>query len=245
MSPRSIRISRRSLVALSVTVCLAALVAGFLAGGLSDGVPPAYAAVCKGPETRCDIPDDLTFTSALEVSHHTSPSYLGTSTFVQPDDGERWAITAKWNTEAPTPCFEYSETAYATVSWNGSSWALSSVSTTANIVDIDICEGDTCDAGGGSEHAWSYKLIVDVNDRVVVAACTGYHLRRVDYVTTTVDDGDLVLDPTQTYGDCYLGASVSPTSQSVSAYDAPFAWYWERCGFNCTITGASVTIYYD
>lgn len=245
MSPRSIRISRRSLVALSVAVCLLALVAGFLAGGVTDGVRPAHAAVCKGAETRCDIPDDLTFTSALEVSHHTSPSYLGTSTVVQPDDGERWKITAHWNTAPPAPCYESSETAYATVSWNGSAWQLSSVTTTTNILDIDLCEGDTCDAGGGSEHSLSYKLIVDVNDWVNVPPYGDHHLRKVDYETTAIDDGDLVLDPSETYGDCYLGTSVSPTTQTVGASDAPLSWYWERCGFNCTIGGASVTIYYD
>jgi hypothetical protein len=241
------RPSRPALLVVAAMM-VAALTFGVLAGLPAGDVPPAYAAVCKDAEARCDFPDDVTFTSALEVGHHTAPSYLGTSTVVQPDDGERWSIKAIWNTDdPPTPCLEHSETAYATVSWNGSTWVLSDVSLTANIVDIDICEGDTCDAGGGAEHAWSYKLIVDVNDWVQPDPPNGpfHFLRRVDYTTTAVDDGDLVLDPTRTQGDCYLGSSVSPTTQSVSAYDAPLEWYWGRCGYNCTIAGASVTIYYE
>jgi len=240
MHPEHSRRRRRIAVALSVVLALAAIVAGFLAGMPAD-VAPVHAAQCKSANAYCV---SGTETSALTVSHHTSPSYAGTSTVVEPDDGESWSITAYWNTMwPPLPCTQLTETAYAPVSWDGSSWVTSNVTLTNNIVDISVCQGSTCDAGGGSTHAWEYKLIVELNDPIRVGLGPWHNLRSVVYTTTSIDDGYTIEDPTETQGDCYTDASVSPTSQTFGATDA--LAYWSRCNHNCSVSGVSTTILYD
>lgn len=67
----------------------------------------------------------------------------------------------------------------------------------------------------------------------------------VGYLTTLIDDGSLVMDPTRAQGDCYLGASVEPTSQWFGATDATPYWSSSRCTFGCSVEGASVTLLYD
>jgi hypothetical protein len=232
------RVDKPIAIVVAATIGLIVLAAGFLAGVPTGEVPPAYAVNCShGVNYAC--PGGTT-TSALTVSHHTAPSYLGTSTVVEPDDGETWAIRAQW---CPTlGGAESTETAYATVSWDGSSWSLSNVTTTANIGQISICDVDSCDAGGGDVHSWSYKLIVDLTDPY---PGTGDNLSLVAYTTTSVDDGSLVMDPTETQGDCYLGASVSPTSQTFTGTDSTPYWGINRCPFGCGTPGASVTLLYD
>jgi hypothetical protein len=220
--------------------------AGFLAGA-PTGVPVATAAACKAGNPACGAPD-TTKTSAMSVNHHTSPSYLGTSTVVQADSGESWSITAYWNTAGFGDCWERSETATVDVDWNGSAWVLSNKSLTTNIVGIDICSGDTCD-GGDTTLGWNYKLTVDITDPVAVGL-TNYNLRTVQYTTTSVDDGYTIEDPTETYGDCYEDASVSPTSQSNTAYDigpGPPAGSWTtvRCGYSCDVVGGTITLNFD
>jgi len=133
-----------------VPVLLLALVIGMLAGTPTGDVPPVYAAYCTQP-ANYPCGDGRT-TSALAVTHHTSPGH-GTSTVVEPDTGETWAITAQWCPTAGGQ--ENLEYAYATVSWSGSQWQLSNVTLSNNIVGVSICQGDTCDAGGGAVHSRS------------------------------------------------------------------------------------------
>ena len=236
MNSPLIRVDRRITVALAVTIGLIALAAGFLAGVPGRQVPPVYAIDCShGVNYAC--PGGTT-TSALTVSHHTAPSYLGTSTVVEPDNGETWAIRARWCPLAAGP--EVVSTSYVTVSWDGSSWSTSNVTLGAGVVAIGVCDGETCDAGGGDEHSWSYKLIVNLVDPNGTD-----NLTSVGYQTTSVDNGYLVLDPTETQGDCYLGASVSPTSQTFSASDATPYWSSNRCTYGCGTPGASITLLYD
>jgi hypothetical protein len=232
-------------VVLSVTGALGiALVAGFLVGGIAGDVPLVFAAVCQGANTVC-TPPDTTKTSAMTVDHKTTAAYEGGELWVEPDDGETWEITAWWATAPPAECYQRSETAHVTVSWNGSSWATSNVTTTNNIVDISVCQGDECDAGGGSTHSWQYMLIASINDPHQGGG--GYNLRDVQYETTSVDDGYTIEGAGSVEDDCYLDASVTPTSQSFSATDDPgLLWLGGRCDYDCDVSGGgSVTIYYE
>lgn len=66
------------------------------------------------------------------------------------------------------------------------------------------------------------------------------------YTTTSIDDGDTIEDPTETQGNCYTDASVSPTSQTFGATD--YQWDWgsgPRCPYNCFTPGTTVTLLYD
>lgn len=234
-------LDRSKLAAGAAVVAVAALGLGILAGVVQD-VPPVFAAVCQVANVGCTWPD-VTKTSAMEVDHKTTAAYEGGSIWVEPDDGETWEITATWATAPPPECFQTSETAYATVSWNGSAWVLSSVTTTTNIVGISICQGDECDAGGASTHSWQYKLIVSIKDPV--GTITLYHLRDVRYQTTSVDTGYTIASASGP-DDCDLDAAVSPTSQTNTAYDDPATtWNAARCTFACTVSGGSITIFYD
>jgi len=156
---------------------------------------------------------------------------------VEPDSGESWGITAYWNTAGGgVNCLEIIENATVDVDWNGSSWVLSNKTLTANIVGIYLCSQDSlnCSTVNGT-HSAGYKLVVDLTDPVGTGP--PYNLRKVDYATTSVDDG-YELDMEQ----CTLGGSVSPTSQSFSQTDTG--------GFECeltcsTISGPSLTIAYE
>jgi hypothetical protein len=108
------------------------------------------------------------------------------------------------------------------------------VTTTTNIVDIDICDKDTCAAEDTQSHG--YELIVDVRDPVVAGVMV-YNLRQVVYTTTSVDDG-YELDTTS----CTLGSSVSPTSQTFTQTDSG-AW---PCAYSCAAAaGPSLMITYE
>jgi hypothetical protein len=218
---------------------LFALVTGFLAGLPRGDVSPVYAGT-HGRNYDCGV-NNSTKTSALYVNHYTGPGYTGGPTVVQPDTGERWSITAHWYPTSGSA--DYYETAYVTVNWNGSAWATSNVQTASNILGISICQGDTCDAGGGNVHGWDYTIIVDIRDPET-ATGSAYNLDNVYYVTTSVDGGYTVEDPTGTQPPCYLGTAVSPTSQSFNATDYNAYWGSGRCPFSCTVSGASVTLYY-
>jgi hypothetical protein len=206
-------------------IALAGLVAGFLAGA-PNAANTVYAAACKG----MNIPLCLQGyrTAAVDVQHVVPGGVSDTP--VEPDDGETWNITAYWNTAVP-PCLEQSETASATVSWNGAGWSLSNKSTTAHILDIDVCDtNDWCDTE--DTHGYGYRLIAKVVDPLPLA----YNLRQVVFATTSVDDG-YELDTSN----CTLGSSVSPTSQSFSATDLG-AW---ECGYSCSSSGTSLQITYE
>jgi hypothetical protein len=67
----------------------------------------------------------------------------------------------------------------------------------------------------------------------------------VTYATTSVDNGRLVMDPTQSQGNCYLGSVVTPTTQTFTAIDELPYWDSNRCPYNCNTGGTSVTLYYQ
>ena len=233
------RLGRRAVVGL-VLVLVVTLVGGYLGGGLARDVPQVLASGTHPANSACPG-SDVTVTSSIEVTHQTGPGYLGSATVVEPDDSQDWTIDAYWY-PAANPPGETKQTATATVTWNGSSWVLSNVTLPADINAIGICQGDSCDAGGGSVHSWSYKLIVDLNDPIAGA---NPNLDHVTYTTSSVDDGYTVEDPTRTQGDCYLGTAVQPTSQSFAATDYQADWGTGRCGYSCDSGGTSVTLTYD
>jgi hypothetical protein len=215
---------------------------GMLAGRILPEATKVYgqAGGNHGANTPCN-PPDTTYTSALQVTHQTGPSYTGNPTVVEPDTGESFAITGYWYPAAGPPA-QLMATGTADVDWNGSSWVLSNGAGFGGVLAaVSICQGDTCNAGGGAVHSWDFKLIVDVQ-----GVYGGLYLDHVSYATTAVDDGYTVEDPTETQGDCYLGTAVQPTSQSFGASEYHADWGAAgKCPFNCTITGASMTITYD
>ncbi len=249
--PSSLPRSRRRWPAPFVVVI--ALLAGFLSGWGADvasdvdparpgAIPVAYAIDCQAANTACS---GGTTTSLLNVLHQVPQSGSTPAQWVQPDDGETWEITAHW--VAAPPCVsgqELFEVAEATVSWNGSAWVLSNVDLTDNIVDIDICTtSDSCSGTSGT-HAFGYKLIVDVNDPEIG---TNFNLVNVKYETTAIDDGDIIVfdnGPTITCNS--LGAAVSPTSQTFTAFNNG-PWNSSRCAYNCSTGGSSpsMTITYN
>jgi hypothetical protein len=233
----------RKMVLGMVPVLVVVLAAGLIVGEVMDDVPLVYAAGNHAPNTPCTFPD-VTYKSALEVSHHTAPSYVGNPTVVEPDTGESWRFDVYWYPAGTTPGQVLMQ-AWADVDWNGSSWVLSNVdlSMAAGLITaINICQGATCNAGGGAVHSWDYKLIVNVVD----PEPGGSNLDHVTDVTTDVDDGDTIEDPTETQGYCYEGTAVQPTSQSFGDTDYNADWGMAgRCPYNCGIDGASVTITYD
>lgn len=158
-----LRVDGRIIVVAAVTVGLIALAAGFLAGVPSGGVPLAYASGTHPANTACPGGNDPTVTSAMTVSHHTAPSYLGTSTVVEPNTGESWRIDAYYYPGA-LPAGQTLVQAWVDVDWNGSSWVASNITLpgSGEIVSVDVCQTDTCDAGDNSVHSWEYKLTVDL-----------------------------------------------------------------------------------
>ena len=78
------------------------------------------------------------------------------------------------------------------------------------------------------------------------------YLDRVVYTTTSVDDGYTIEDPTETQGNCYTDASVSPTTQTFGATDYQYDWgSGPRCRTTatrlarrsrCTTTDAAPTL---
>ncbi len=163
--------------------------------------------------------------------------------FIEPEEDEvtSWSITAEWRSALPAPCYSHQEEATVDVAWNGRRWVLSNKNLTTSIVGITVCAGSECEEGGGAEHSWNYKLIVDIKDPDTTH---NYNLKKVTYTTTAVPDGnELDFDMSL---NCSLGTSRSPTSQVFTAYDAPGTWSTAyRCGFNCSVTGASTQINYE
>lgn len=219
---------RKTVLFVVVVIAVSSLVGGFLMGGPSE-VPPAYAAACQVANGACTWPD-TSKTSTLEVDHFKS------ATPVEPDS-TTWAITAYWNTALAT-CYERSETAYVTVSWDGSGWSTSSTTLTAAINAIGVCETpDMCEKV--DLHAYGYKLIVDITDPS--GPGNAYNLRRVVYTTTDLNDGN-ELDTSA----CSLGSSVTPTADSFSQTDwGPFTPGGGSCPYGCSVGGPSVTITYN
>ena len=151
MSRLFIPFSRRSLIALSFSVCLVALTAGFLVG-MPDAVPSAHAALCQAYNGVCI---HQYRTAAVDVTHVVPGE--SSDTPVEPDDGESWNVTAYWNTNW-LPCHETSETATFDVSFDDATgWTISNESLTTNIIDIEICTiGNDC--AQQYTHSYGYRL---------------------------------------------------------------------------------------
>jgi hypothetical protein len=87
-----------------------------------------------------------------------------------------------------------------------------------------------------SGHGWAYTLMADVDD--IVNFGVNYNLRQVVFTTTSVDNGAVV-----NTGNCTLGSSKSPTSQTFTATDVAADM---ECSFTCNaVTGTSLTIQYQ
>ncbi len=228
MSIRMVReksLSRRAILAL-VVIFAAAMVAGLLAGP-PDDVQPAFAYACRLPNPPCPR-NVLWRTAAVEVRYVNQEG--ATDIPVEPSGSTTWNIKAYWNS-ASVPCSEGTETASATVSWSGSGWTVTNVTTTANITNISVCSGPGCI--GGDAHSYGYTLIAQVWD----PGPASRNLRKVEFTTTAVSDGQ-ELDTTN----CTLGNDVSPTSQTFTQTDNGAF----ECGFGCsTASGPPLTITYE
>ena len=226
------------------TAFVLALVAGF---GNAD--QPIANAACS-VMINCGPVDD-TATASLTV-HHLRPLADDTSGFggvpVQPDDGETWNITATWATDTTAPlgcsCKDLvTSSVTADVSYSTSTdWSVSCTgcSPTGRIRGLSICALGDC---GSSIVFDGYELVVDIDHTLAAAPCPlvpnlGFPiLDRVQFQTTSVDDGDELNAPL-----CTLGSSVSPTSQTFTATDHGGF----ECGYSCSAaSGTSVTITYQ
>jgi hypothetical protein len=213
---------------LAVLFNVAILLVGGLAGFVYPTEPAVLAhGVCQAVNAGCG-PGDGTKTGVLDVRHFKNNG----TTEIEPTTGESWEITGHWNPAAGI-CNGTHETASVDVDWNGTGWTLSNTSLTTNIVGISVCDisGSDCGSTTGKR---AYRLLVDVND----PASTTLHLQQVSFVTTSVDNGvefDMMTP-------CSVTANtVTPTSQNFAAQDNGGF----ECGFNCTATGATVTIVYQ
>jgi len=205
-------------------IAFAALLAGFLTS-TPQVAEVAHAAACKASNGICIY----NRTAAVDVDHVAwdGEAY---AIPVEAEDGESWTITAYWNTNA-LPCQEYTESATADVSWSGSGWILSNISTTSNIVDIDICDEQTCGSAIDA-HGYGYRLTAEVDDPLPGA----YNLRQVVFTASSVDDGSEL-----NLGTCTLGNSVSPTAETFAATDSGLF----ECGYSCSNSGTSLAITYQ
>jgi len=222
-------VKKRALGFIAIVVLVGGVISGHLSVPPGESVSTAYAYACQGANPIC--PGGVGYkTAAVDVTHvyeaYTQP--------VQPDVGETWAITTYWNT-ATQPCAEIYQVATAQVSWNGSAWVVSNKNLTADILDIGVCGiGSQCGSAPNAK-SWGYRLYAQVNDPTA-GSLPGYNLRRVEFATTSVDDGNVVNGQT-----CTLTTAVSPTSQSFTGVDDG-GW---PCGYNCTSSGVTVEITYQ
>jgi hypothetical protein len=216
--------SQRRLLAIFTGTVL--LLSGFLAGLPQQAPPPVFAVSCQIAHQTCAGGLDPTKTAVLTVLHQVSGG-----TWVEPNTGETWDITATWNiagTICVTPLVEH---ATVTVDWNGSGWTLSNKNLPADILDLQVC--DVSGSCGSAVGPRAYKFRLDVRD----PAPGLNNLQSVVFTTTSVDDGltiDLSSCTTTT-------TAVSPTSQTFSATD--FGSF--ECDYACAnVTGPSLTITY-
>lgn len=204
-------------------------------------LPPTASASCG----RNDCAGTHTI-SAVTVQHVDQD---GETTLipVEPDTGETIEVTAYWDVldeVFPSVC-DCRQTATASVTvdvdWSDAtdSWSASCTGCNASsgpIYGVTVCHVDGC---GTIENAWSYELIVDLatnNGQCDEGAPLGF-LSRVEYETTSIDDGDAIRE-----GNCTEWYSVSPTSQTFSVTDSG--------AFECTYTcaaanGPTLTLIFD
>lgn len=191
---------------------------------------------CASPATRQ--------ISAITVEHFdtTGPSDVP----VEPDTGETIDVTAYWDTLTSIPGCNCYQTATATVTvdidWNETtdSWdaTCTGCSALGPIYGVTVCHGDGCGTHTTIDNAWEYELVVDIAK--MNGLCNDFYngyLSKVEYETTSVDDGDTIRT-----ANCTELASVSPTSQTFSATDSgPF-----ECVNTCAAaSGPTMTLTYE
>lgn len=228
--------SSKYFVGLPILFALALGAAIGLSGSRQAAVPLAHAQGCSAnPACAGENPD--TKTSNIFVEHEYTSG--GTTYAVKPDAGETWDITARWYDGNSLTCSYYEETASVTVSWNGSIWALSNQNLTNSIIGISLCSHGT-GCSGANQNVFGYRLLVNVKDNTAYPLL----LKDVYYETTSVDDGDQLLNVPSPCSN--LGTSVSPTSQTFGVYDAPGTWGSGRCPFTCSASnGPTIDLTYQ
>jgi hypothetical protein len=199
-------------------LALAALT-GVALAHLTNQVPPlpAYAAcgtshgvICEGPKA-----------SLLEVNHFEVNG--AADRYVEPDSGETWHVQAIWATTSGGTCACTETYAQATVrvDWVPATheWVATCTSGCDEyggpIFGFSICDDDHCLESGSTYHSWLYVLEGEIDESVTTCSRTAY-LDRVEYTTTSVDDGDSL---SGTGAGCYELYSISPTSQTFAVTD--------------------------
>lgn len=221
---------------LAATVVLALV----LAGGAFVGAPTPVAAQCA-PTQQC--PSTGVSHSTLEVDHVFTSG--GIDYPVEPDDSDVWDIDASWLGQYvplnPTcSCLRDYASAAATVTWNGSGWSASCFGCDAvngPIYSVTVCDVESCDS---LTHGWSYRLIVAIDDAILVCGGTlsnfGF-LDRVTYTAVSADDGHVIDDD-----ECEEGASVTWVSP-VAVTGTDFGAF--ECAQSCNSVGINLTLHYQ
>ncbi len=205
---------------------------------------PAHAQNC-GVAPPAGVGNCLTEFSTMagvDVFHYSS---IGTNIVpVEPDDTDSWIITATHSSEdnvipQSCECNNYTSSVTADVTWTGSGWSVACTGCNwpnGPILSLGVCAVSGCSAIGGT-HGWEYKLTARVKEfRPAVCGANNGYLYSVEFETTSVDDGDVIVQ-----FDCSEGSSVSPTSQTWSDVDLAFG-----CNLNCgSVTGPTIYIQYN
>lgn len=190
--------------------------------------------------------------SAINVIHYDEEGEEETELLpVEPDVGESWEITAYWNTLGSAhPSCDCTQSATAQVqvdvSWSDSTgWSASCTGCNAisgPVFGVTVCGTYGCGNGPGVDNSWGYELVVSLKENNGQVNCSpppnapGF-VSRVEYQTTSVDDGNLI---DTLY--CSEGTAVSPISQTFGTTDSgPF-----ECTYSCAVaSGPTVSIVYD
>jgi len=229
-----------------------------LSPGGTEVAPVAATAGC-GVAWNVDCGLDYTVTSALDVSHVVDEG--GYLTPVEPGSTETLTVTAYYQTPddpdfppGPPPppgipavcrCNQLSTTVTAQLTWTGSQWTVSCTgcnSVSGPIYQLSICGDDdqTCTAGE-TGHSSGYRLLVDAARQWSRYTCPANgnpydYLDRVTYSTSSIPNGsEIDMD------NCTLGSSVIWTGSEDGATD----YGSFECSFDCTATGASLTLLYE
>jgi hypothetical protein len=129
------------------------------------------------------------------------------------------------------------------VDWNGSAWVASCTGCGAPgpILGVDVCPVAGCGEDEVIDHSWAYELIVDLNNNHNFVCGMGVQqgaLQQVDYLATSIDDGDTI--DTE---NCVEDLEVTPVT--TSAYGASDTGAFE-CPFTCEDAGGPTeTIRYE
>lgn len=236
--------SHRWRIVVGVAVLVTGLLAGYLRGVPSP--PPAVMAATCGTAFSCG--SDGTASAAVTIGHEYEDPNTHTVYNVEPATTDTIEVTARWysnNVGVPCNCQQLSTAqAAVTVSWSdaGQAWTATCTSgcdaTNGPIRGVSVCPDGDC-GGLPPDHAWQYKLVVDVDHTLALVMCEGVykfpHLAAVDFAVSDADDG-YVIDS------CSHGSTVTPDlSGPIGATD----YGTFECGTACAVVaGPSVRIEY-